>query len=70
MTSHYVKIHDALSAATQLEKEIRVGPNGEGQDWIDTLDAIIEDLTDVLDDLEPTEEEQGLIPIPTAYNEA
>jgi hypothetical protein len=68
--SHYSKIRDALGCVKQLEKEIRVGPNGEGQEWIDMLDAIAEDLEDVLDDLEPDEAEQGLIPIPAGYAEA
>lgn len=68
--SHYTKLVDVRDLLDGMKREIKVGPKGEGQDWINTFDAMIEDLEDVIDDLEPTEEEQGLIPIPAGYNEA
>lgn len=68
--SHYTKISDVIGLLNQMRGEVRVGPDGEGQDWLNNIDAMLDDLEDVLDDLEPTEEEQGLIPIPSEYAEA
>jgi len=68
--SHYSQLHDVLAAVKSLAAQVQVGPNGEGEEWVHTLDAMEADLLDVIDDLEPDEAEQGLIPIPAGYAEA
>lgn len=68
--SHYTKLVDVRDLLDGMKREIKVGPHGEGSDWINSFEAMIEDLESVIDDLEPTESEQGLIPIPKGYNEA
>ncbi len=68
--SHYTKLVDVRDLLDGIRREIKVGPSGEGEDWINSFEAMIEDLEDVIDDLEPTEAEQGLTPIPDGYNEA
>lgn len=67
--SHYTKLTDVRDLLAGMQKELKVGPNGEGEDWHNSMTAMIEDLDEVIDDLEPTEEEQGLIPIPAGYAE-
>jgi hypothetical protein len=37
----FVEVIPALEA---MASEIRIGPDGEGQDWINTIEACIEDM--------------------------
>lgn len=53
-----------------LEKEMKISYGARRKDWHDKIESCLETLDDLLDNLEPTEEEQGLIPIPSGYNEA
>lgn len=68
--SAYTTLADIAETLTNMGKEIQVGPDGEGQDWINTLEACVEDINGLLgDEIEPSEADQGLIPIPDGYAE-
>jgi len=47
-TSPRVLISEVQDALRSLRDEIKIGPDGEGQDWRNTLEACSEDLDTVL----------------------
>lgn len=57
-----------------IEKEMEISYRDRvlprSKDWRDKIESCLETLDDLIDNIEPTEEEQGLIPIPSGYNEA
>lgn len=68
--SAYSTVLETVRNLRRLQRETSRGPNGEMDDMLAEFEAMADDLDALLgDELEPSEEEQGLTPIPRGYAE-